>query len=52
MVTKDSSSGDVAIWLNFSTQMDRTALTDYANRMLVDPLSLVDGVSRCNSPAI
>ena len=46
MVTKDNGNGDVAIWLNFSsTQMDRTALTDYANRMLVDPLSLVDGVS-------
>ena len=46
MVTKDNGNGDVAIWLNFSsTQMDRTAMTDYANRMLVDPLSLVDGVS-------
>lgn len=46
MVTKDNGNGDVAIWLNFSsTQMDRTAMTDYANRMLVDSLSLVDGVS-------
>ena len=46
LITKDSGNGDVAIWLNFSsTQMDRTAMTDYANRMLVDPLSLVDGVS-------
>jgi len=42
LVTKDSGSGDVAIWLNFSSsQMDRTAMTDYANRVLVDPLSLV-----------
>ncbi|MGL4504397.1 MAG: efflux RND transporter permease subunit, partial [Aeromonas sobria] len=46
LVTKDSGNGDVAIWLNFSSsQMDRTAMTDYANRVLVDPLSLVDGVS-------
>lgn len=46
LVTKDSGNGDVAIWLNFSSErMDRTALTDYANRVLVDPLSLVDGVS-------
>ena len=46
MVTKDNGNGDVAIWLNFSsTQMDRTAMTDYVNRMLVDSLSLVDGVS-------
>ncbi|ORP18706.1 hypothetical protein B7943_04730, partial [Vibrio cholerae] len=31
MVTKDNGNGDVAIWLNFSsTQMDRTAMTDYA----------------------
>ncbi|MCW0507846.1 efflux RND transporter permease subunit [Aeromonas piscicola] len=46
MVTKDNGNGDVAVWLNFSsTQMDRTAMTDYANRVLVDPLSLVDGVS-------
>ncbi|MFR9721333.1 efflux RND transporter permease subunit [Aeromonas diversa] len=46
LVTKDNGNGDVAIWLNFSSdRMDRTALTDYANRVLVDPLSLVDGVS-------
>ncbi|MGN4963617.1 efflux RND transporter permease subunit [Aeromonas dhakensis] len=46
LVTKDNGNGDVAVWLNFSsTQMDRTAMTDYANRVLVDPLSLVDGVS-------
>ena len=46
MVTKDNGNGDVAIWLNFSSsQMDRTAMTDYANRVLVDPLSLADGVS-------
>ena len=46
LITKDSGNGDVAIWLNFSSsQMDRTAMTDYANRVLVDPLSLVDGVS-------
>ncbi len=38
LVTKDNGNGDVAVWLNFSsTQMDRTAMTDYANRVLVDP---------------
>lgn len=46
LITKDNGNGDVAIWLNFSSdRMDRTALTDYANRVLIDPLSLVDGVS-------
>ncbi|MGL5947652.1 MAG: efflux RND transporter permease subunit [Aeromonas sp.] len=46
VVSKDNGMGNVTVWLNFSsTQMDRTAMTDYAQRVLVDPLSLVDGVS-------
>lgn len=49
VVTKDNGDGDVAIWLNFSSQqMDRVALTDYANRVLVKSLSLVNGVSSVN----
>ena len=49
VVTKDSGDGEVAIWLNFtSQQMDRVALTDYANRVLVKSLGLVDGVSSVN----
>ena len=46
VVTKDNGDGDVAIWLNFSSQhMDRVELTDYANRVLLKTLSLIDGVS-------
>ena len=46
IVTKDNGDGDVAIWLNFtSQQMDRVELTDYANRVLLKSLSLIDGVS-------
>ena len=49
VVTRDNGEGEVAIWLNLSSQqMDRTALTDYANRVLLDRLSLVNGVSSVN----
>ena len=49
VVSKDNGDGDVAIWLNFSShQMDRVALTDYANRVLLKSLSLVNGVSSVN----
>ena len=46
MVTKDSSSGGRGHLAELAApRWTSTALTDYANRMLVDPLSLVDGVS-------
>lgn len=49
VVSRDNGEGEVSIWLNFSsTQMDRVALTDYANRSLIKSLSLVDGVSSVN----
>lgn len=49
VVSRDNGEGEVAIWLNFSSQlMDRVALTDYANRSLIKSLSLVNGVSSVN----
>lgn len=49
VVTRDNGEGEVAIWLNFaSQQLDRVALTDYANRHLLKSLSLVNGVSSVN----
>ncbi|MFB0954635.1 MAG: efflux RND transporter permease subunit, partial [Aeromonadaceae bacterium] len=49
VVARDNGEGEVAIWLNFaSRQLDRVALTDYANRHLPKSLSLVNGVSSVN----
>ena len=45
-VSKDNGSGDAAIHINLTTtKMDRTQLTDYINRVLIDRFSLISGVS-------
>ncbi len=46
-IRKVSSDSDVIVWFNFSGRgMDTLALTDYAERYLVDRLSTVDGVAQ------
>ncbi len=46
MVSRDNGSGEPAVYLNLkSAIMDRTQLTDYAQRVLVDRFSLLTGVS-------
>lgn len=45
-VTKADANADVIMWFNLaSTTMDRLALTDYAERYLVDRFSVLDGVA-------
>ncbi len=46
-VAKVESDAEVILWLNMrSTTMDTLALTDYANRYIVDRLSALDGVAQ------
>ncbi|WP_149196079.1 efflux RND transporter permease subunit [Luteimonas suaedae] len=46
-IEKAQSDGDVIVWLNMrSSTMDTLALTDYAERYVVDRLSSIDGVAR------
>ena len=46
-IRKVSSDSDVILWLNLSAPgMDTLALTDYAQRYLVDRLATVDGVAQ------
>ncbi|QUJ68186.1 efflux RND transporter permease subunit [Photobacterium sp. GJ3] len=46
IVSKDNGSGEAAIYINLtSSEMDRTQLTDYADRVLTDRFSLINGVS-------
>ncbi|OEF25659.1 multidrug efflux RND transporter permease subunit [Vibrio rumoiensis] len=46
IVSKDNGSGEAAVHINLtSTKMDRTQLTDYINRVLIDRFSLISGVS-------
>ena len=46
IVSKDNGSGEPAIYINLSSsEMDRTQLTDYAQRVLEDRFSLLNGVS-------
>ena len=46
IVSKDNGSGEPSLYINLnSTTMDRTQLTDYAQRTLVDRFSLISGVS-------
>ncbi len=48
-VSKSDSDGRPVMWFNLSsTVMNSLELTDYAERHLVDPLSVVDGVARVN----
>lgn len=46
-ISKADADADPVMWLNFSaTGMNPMELTEYANKVLVDQLSIVDGVSR------
>src|SRR5690606_34761482 len=46
-IAKVEADADVIIWLNMrSTVMDTMALTDYADRYVVDRLSALDGVAQ------
>ncbi|PSW03839.1 multidrug efflux RND transporter permease subunit [Photobacterium lipolyticum] len=49
VVSKDNGSGEPAVYINLSSsEMDRTQLTDYAQRVLEDRFSLINGVSSVN----
>ncbi|GIU33868.1 multidrug efflux RND transporter permease subunit [Shewanella schlegeliana] len=49
IVSKDNGSGEPAVYVNLSSSvMDRTQLTDYAQRVLEDRFSLISGVSSVN----
>jgi len=46
IVSKNNGSGEASLYINLnSTRMDRTQLTDYAQRVLQDRFSLISGVS-------
>lgn len=46
LVFKNNGSGEASLYINLSSsEMDRTQLTDYVNRVLVDRFSLISGVS-------
>ncbi|SDJ44548.1 hydrophobe/amphiphile efflux-1 (HAE1) family protein [Ferrimonas sediminum] len=46
VVSKDNGTGEPSVYVNLSsTLMDRTELTDYAQRVVEDRLNLVSGVS-------
>ncbi|WP_035386912.1 multidrug efflux RND transporter permease subunit [Ferrimonas senticii] len=46
VVYRDNGSGDASIYVNLSSSiMDRTELTDYAQRSIEDRFSLISGVS-------
>ena len=46
VVSKDNGSGEPAVYVNLTSSiMDRTQLTDYAERVLMDRFSLINGVS-------
>jgi len=46
VVSKDNGSGEPSVYVNLSSSvMDRTQLTDYAQRVLEDRFSLISGVS-------
>ncbi|WP_110456518.1 multidrug efflux RND transporter permease subunit [Shewanella algidipiscicola] len=46
IVSKDNGSGEPSVYINLSSStMDRTQLTDYAQRVLEDRFSLISGVS-------
>ncbi len=49
IVSKDNGSGQPSVYINLSSSnMDRTQLTDYAQRVLEDRFSLITGVSSVN----
>ncbi|WP_375750551.1 vibriobactin export RND transporter permease subunit VexH [Vibrio sp. HN007] len=46
IVYKDNGSGEASVYVNLSSsEMDRTQLTDYIDRVLMDRFSLISGVS-------
>jgi multidrug efflux pump len=46
VITKTDADADPFIWFSLeSTTLDRVALTDYAERSIVDQLSVIDGVA-------
>ena len=46
VVYKNNGSGEASLYINLSSsEMDRTQLTDYAERVLMDRFSLISGVS-------
>ncbi|MCL1140145.1 multidrug efflux RND transporter permease subunit [Shewanella pneumatophori] len=46
VVSKDNGTGEPSVYVNLSSSiMDRTQLTDYAQRVLEDRFSLISGVS-------
>lgn len=46
VVYKNNGSGEVSLYINLSSsEMDRTQLTDYVERVLLDRFSLISGVS-------
>ncbi|MFO6424070.1 multidrug efflux RND transporter permease subunit [Motilimonas sp. KMU-193] len=46
VVSKDNGSGEPAVYINLSSsEMDRTQLTDYAERVLTDRFGFISGVS-------
>ncbi len=46
IVYKNNGSGEASLYINLSsTEMDRTQLTDYTERVLIDRFSLISGVS-------
>ncbi len=49
IVYKNNGSGEASLYVNLSSsEMDRTQLTDYAERVLMDRFSLISGVSSIN----
>ncbi|MCL9782807.1 vibriobactin export RND transporter permease subunit VexH [Vibrio sp. S4M6] len=49
IVYKNNGSGEASLYVNLSSStMDRTQLTDYVNRVLLDRFSLIPGVSSIN----
>ncbi|WP_394242429.1 efflux RND transporter permease subunit [Vibrio astriarenae] len=53
IVRKNSSEGDPFMWLNLtSTKHDRVELSDYAQRILIERLSLLPGVSSINTSGV
>ncbi|MFC1234189.1 vibriobactin export RND transporter permease subunit VexH [Vibrio sp. F74] len=46
LVYKNNGSGEASVYINLSSsEMDRTQLTDYIERVLIDRFSLITGVS-------
>ncbi|KIE20514.1 multidrug transporter AcrB [Vibrio sinaloensis] len=49
VVFKNNGSGEASLYINLSSsEMDRTQLTDYVERVLMDRFSLISGVSSVN----